>query len=164
MKVFVKTNLTVLLVLLSVAYSYGQSSFEAPLSDNAPTDKPHDIIGGEQLATYEALVAPYVKKAQKTLPKAKRKYLKGLKDGEGFFLTVRIYDDAGRFEQIFVKVKGWQNKSIHGTIANNLNVVKGFSFGQLIEFPESVILDWLITKSDGSEEGNYVGKYLDTLR
>jgi hypothetical protein len=29
---------------------------------------------------------------------------------------------------------------------------------------EAELLDWLITKPDGSEEGNVVGKFLDTYR
>ena len=33
----------------------------------------------------------------------------------------------------------------------------------MIEFNEKDILDWLIAKPDGSEEGNFIGKFLDTL-
>ena len=150
-------------VLICVS-SYGQNSNDAPISENAPTDKPHNLKGKKQLEEYEDLISPYVAKAQKTLPKAKRKYLKGLEDGQGFFLTTRIYDNLGNCEQIFVRVTAWDNKQVSGTIANPLDVVTGFSFGQLITFPESDIMDWLITHADGSEEGNYVGKFLDTLR
>ena len=92
------------------------------------------------------------------------KYLRGLKDGQAFFLTTRIYDTLGNYEQIFVRVSAWEKESVSGTIANQLNAVKGFSYGQTIIFPESDILDWLITNPDGSEEGNFVGKYLDTIR
>lgn len=157
-------NLFLVIALLLSICSYAQTSNEAPLSEKAPTDKPHNVKGPEKLEQYEALIAPYVKKAQKSLPKAKKKYSKGLKEGQAFFLTTRIYDNLGNSEQIFVRVSSWENTNISGTIANQLNAVKGFSFGQLIEFPESFVLDWLITNPDGSEEGNFVGKYLDTLR
>jgi len=164
MKQIIIKNLIFFCSLLICVISYGQNSNEAPLSGNAPTDKPHNLKGAEQLEKYNVLIAPYVKKAQKTLPKAKKKYSKGLKDGQAFFLTTRIYDSLGNFEQIFVRVSSWGKENVSGTIANQLNAVKGFSFGQTITFPESDILDWLITNPDGSEEGNFVGKYLDTLR
>jgi len=150
--------------LLICVNSYGQNNNNAPLSKNAPTDKPHNFEGTDQLKEYDALIAPYVKKAQKSLNKAKKKYLKGLEDGHAFFLTTRIYDNLGNNEQIFVRVKSWKKEDISGTIANQLNAVRGFSYGQTITFHESDILDWLITNPDGSEEGNFVGKFLDTLR
>jgi len=156
-----------LVIFCTIIYSgnaFGQKTNEASLSENAPTDKPHNLKGAVKLEQYEKLIAPYVHKAQKTLPKAKKKYSKGLKDGQAFFLTTRIYDKEGNFEQIFVRVKEWDKTTVSGTIANQLNVVKGFTNGQLIEFPETAILDWLITNPDGTEEGNFVGKYLDTLR
>ncbi|PHR31052.1 MAG: hypothetical protein COA38_08905 [Fluviicola sp.] len=157
-------NLIFVCSLLICLNSYGQNSNEAPLAENAPTDKPYSFNGTDQLEEYDALIAPYVEKAQKTLKKAKKKYLKGLKDGQAFFLTTRIYDNLGNYEQIFVRVSSWKKENVSGTIANQLNAVRGFSFGQTITFPESDILDWLITNPDGSEEGNFVGKYLDTLR
>ena len=143
--------------------SCGQNGNKSPLSDNAPTDKPHDVQDTEQLEEYDALIAPYVEKAQNTLPKAKKKYLKGLKAGQAFFLITRIYDTQGNSEQVFVSITSWDKNNVSGTIANQLSTVSGFSFGQTITFPESDILDWLITNPDGSEEGNFVGKYLDTL-
>lgn len=33
----------------------------------------------------------------------------------------------------------------------------------MIDFKEKDIIDWLISKPDRSEEGNFVGKFLDTL-
>jgi len=164
MKQILIKNLIFVCSLLICANSYGQNSNEAPLAENAPTDKPHNLKGADQLEKYDALIAPYVEKAQKTLPKAKKKYSKGLKDGQAFFLTTRIYDSFGNYEQIFVRVSSWEKENVSGTIANQLNAVEEFSFGQTITFPESDILDWLITNPDGSEEGNFVGKYLDTLR
>lgn len=164
MKLIIIKNLIFVFSLLAFVNIYGQNSNEASLSENAPTDKPHNLKGVEQLEKYDVLIAPYVEKAQKTLAKAKKKYTEGLKDGQAFFLTTRIYDSLGNYEQIFVRVTSWKKGNVSGTIANQLNAVKGFSFGQLITFPESAILDWLITNPDGSEEGNFVGKYLDTIR
>lgn len=136
---------------------------DAPISSNAPKDKPVDITNSEQIKELDKKIAPYVKKAKKTLPDAKKKFSNGLNKGEAFFLTIRLFDKDGKIEQIFVRVKNWNGENITGTIASDLNVVKEYKSGQEINLKEKDILDWLITKSDGSEEGNYVGKYLDTL-
>ena len=144
-------------------FSLAQTANDADLSKNAPTDIPHNVNGAEQLTKYDELINPYVQKAQTSLPDAKKRYLNGLEDGQAFFLTTRIYDVDGNYEQIFVRVKKWEDSIINGTIANEINVVKNFSLGQPIQFPETAVLDWLITNPDGSEEGNYVGKFLDSL-
>ena len=48
-----------------------------------------------------------------------------------------------------------------GLIANELGNVKTFQQNQLITFSEAVVLDWTISRPDGTEEGNYIGKLLD---
>jgi hypothetical protein len=42
-----------------------------------------------------------------------------------------------------------------------VDIVHGYRLGDRYTFPESELRDWLIAKPDGSEEGNYVGKFLD---
>jgi hypothetical protein len=39
--------------------------------------------------------------------------------------------------------------------------VKGFKNTDPHSFPESELIDWLISRPDGTEEGNVVGKFLD---
>ena len=154
----------IIIILIYFVLSCSGKRNNAPLSKNAPTDRPHKVNNIEQLEQYEKLIEPYVNQAKETLPKTKEKFVNGLNEGESFFLVTRIYDTEGNFEQIFVRVTDWKDDTIKGTIANDLNTVKGFKYGQLIEFPERDILDWLIALPDGSEEGNFVGKFLDTLK
>jgi hypothetical protein len=42
--------------------------------------------------------------------------------------------------------------------------VKGYKHGDEYKFPESEVLDWTISKPDGTEEGNFIGKFFDSLR
>lgn len=135
----------------------------ANLSKNAPTDKSYHVESTEKQKQYEKMIAPYVEQALKTLPEAKQRFLNGLNPGEAFFLVTRIYDKDGKFEQVFVRIKKWENENIKGLISNDLYTVKEYYNGQMIDFKEKDVLDWLISKPDGSEEGNYVGKFLDTL-
>jgi len=39
--------------------------------------------------------------------------------------------------------------------------VNGYRRGDAHEYPEEELIDWLISRPDGSEEGNVVGKFLD---
>ncbi|WP_170934836.1 DUF2314 domain-containing protein [Hymenobacter gelipurpurascens] len=140
---------------------------DAPVSANAPTDRPLSVLKTEDdkgLHQLDKVIAPAVKQARRTLPQAKQRFQSGLAAGQAFFLTTRIYDADGRFEQVFVRVREWQGSSIKGIIASDLAVVQQYQTGQLIEFPEKAVLDWTISQPDGSEEGNFVGKLMDTLQ
>lgn len=144
-----------------------QQNNTAPVVPNAPTNRPLVLIGtkeGAKLKAFEKIIAPAVKEAQKTLPQAKQRFLLGLPSDEAFFLTTRIYDTDGSFEQVFIRVTNWESTTVIGTIANELRAVQQYHPNQSIEFPEKDILDWTITKSDGSEEGNFVGRFIDILQ
>jgi hypothetical protein len=43
-------------------------------------------------------------------------------------------------------------------------VVEGYGYGKELSVPEEEIVDWVITKPDGGEEGNLIGKYIDRAR
>lgn len=53
--------------------------------------------------------------------------------------------------------------SIHGHIDSNLDFVRGYRVGQPIVLSTDAVLDWTVSRPDGTEEGNRIGKYLDKL-
>lgn len=67
-------------------------------------------------------------------------------------------------ETVFVAVSNLDDGTITGTIASDIITVTGYQAGDSYTFSESELVDWLITKPDGSEEGNVVGKFLDGWR
>ncbi|WP_165768151.1 DUF2314 domain-containing protein [Hymenobacter amundsenii] len=140
---------------------------EAPVSAAAPTDQPLALASteaGASLREFDRLIAPAVKQARKTLPHAKKRFLAGLPAGQAFFLTTRIFDSNGNYEQVFIRVKDWSGTTVQGLISSELNLVQQYQAGQLIRFPEKAILDWTIATPDGGEEGNFVGKFIDSLQ
>ena len=78
-------------------------------------------------------------------------------------MTAVIADDRGNREQAFIAVDGISSGVIHGRIWNHMQLLEGRKFQDPYSLPESDILDWLITKPDGTEEGNFVGKFMNTL-
>jgi len=154
-----------LLLLLGIMFSCGKSetnpSPTPPLSPNAPKDQPVDATGESQLEAIEAAVAPYIAQAKKTYPDAKKRYLTGLPEGHGFYAVTKLRDDRGTEEQVFIAVTKISDGKISGRVASAIRAVKGYKQGDAYEFPESDLIDWLITRPDGTEEGNVVGKFLD---
>ena len=133
------------------------------LAANAPPDKPVDLRA-EQVKKLDEAIKPYIQKAKDTYPEAKKRYLTGLPPKETFFITTRLHDKAGRFEQVFIAVKEIKDGLIKGVISSDLHIVSGYNYGDSYSFPEGELIDWTITKPDGSEEGNFVGKFLDTYQ
>jgi hypothetical protein len=133
--------------------------------NNAPKDKLVPANGDEQVKKYEEAIAPSVKKARETLPEAKKKYLAGLPPKQIFYVTIKLYDAPKKsYEQAFIMVNEWKGETIYGTIDSDLSMIRTHSRGEKLTCTESEVLDWTISKPDGTEEGNFVGKFLETYR
>jgi len=129
------------------------------LAPNAPKDQPFQQ---ESTSQVDRAIAPYVAQARASYPQAKQRFLEGLPKGQHFFLTTRLKDRKDNVEQVFVAVQSIHDGQVRGKIWSDVMRAEGFRHGDAYSFPESDMIDWLITKPDGSEEGNFVGKFLDT--
>jgi hypothetical protein len=148
-------------VLLLMA---GAASGQTPhLASNAPPDKPAHMAD-QQLAAFELAIQPYIAQAKSTYPEAKQRFQAGLPSGQSFFITTRIFETPAKYEQVFVAVQRIEDHIVHGRIWSDIELIHGYHRGDAFAFPESEMIDWLITQPDGSEEGNYVGKFLDTYQ
>jgi len=137
---------------------------EPHVSTQAPSDQPVSVTSDEQRRRLDAAIAPYIAQARATYPQAKERYLSGLPPQQSFFVTVELRDAAGHSEMAFLAVDSLARDSIFGRIWNQIQVVRGFRLRDRHAVAEAELLDWLITKPDGSEEGNVVGKFIDTYR
>ena len=161
-----KHRLFRLFITLSLGIAIpGQAHAQRPveLAPNAPQDKPAGVTDC-QLKDFLRATAPYIEKAKASLPRAIARFQAGLPRGETFFITARLTDSQGRFEQAFVAVDSIVGRRIVGRIWNEITVVSGYRLGQRYELADSSVVDWTISKPDGSEEGNEVGKFLDTYQ
>jgi hypothetical protein len=150
------------LVLLLALCSSAAFAQDPQLSPDAPKDVPSTVARGA-LPALEDAIAPYIAEAKRTYPAAKEKFLAGLPDGQSFFITTRLYESSGAFEQVFIAVRSIEGGVISGRVWSDINRVQGYKHGDAYTFTEADILDWLITHPDGTEDGNFVGKYLDSL-
>lgn len=131
------------------------------LSPDAPNDQPVDATGKGEAEAYRTAIAPYVEQGRKTYPEAKKRFLAGLPEGHHFFAVTNLRDGTGTYEQVFIAVAKIRDGQITGRIASEILGVKGYKNGEPYTFPEDELVDWMIARPDGSEEGNVVGKFLD---
>jgi hypothetical protein len=148
------------LVFSLIFLSSGAAHADGPvLAPNAPQDRP-GVHSSQQ--RFEAAIAPYVARAKASYPEAKKRFLAGLPPRHYFFITTRLTDKQGRVEQVFIAVSNIREGTVTGRIWSKIMFVEGYRHGDTITFDEAGMIDWLITRPDGSEEGNVVGKFLDT--
>lgn len=148
-------NRLIIILIASIA-----SVAYAQLAPNAPKDQPFRTTSSET-ESLEKRIAPLIEEARRTYPDARDRFLQGLPPRHTFFITTRLVDTAGRFEQVFIHVDSIDGSTITGTIANQIQVVSGYAEGNRYVFEDTKVMDWLISKPDGSEEGNLIGKFMD---
>ena len=162
-----KTNsllLTIALTLCATTVAIAQQpKQEIYVAPNAPKDKPVNA-GASQAEQIEAAIKPYIEKAKSTYPQAKTRFLNGLPPRQTFFVTTRLHDSSKRIEQVFIAVNEIKEGRISGVIASEIHLVSGYREGDKYSFPESELIDWTISKPDGTEEGNFVGNFLDSYQ
>jgi hypothetical protein len=155
-----RATLAACLIAFSPVLARSQESVPE-VSPNAPRDNP---VQATQLCIWNAVeqaMLPYIAQARASWPQARQRYLAGLPTHQTFFVTTMLRDDLGKREQVFIAVEGIKDDRITGKIWNRVDIVRGYRLGDHYTFPEAELRDWLITKPDGTEEGNFVGKFLD---
>lgn len=133
----------------------------AEIAANAPADSVR-IAAGTEIKDLQQQIDSVSAEARKTLPGAKSRFFKGLGKGEAFFLTLNL-KEGNTVERVFIRVTKWKEKNIAGIISNDIVGLSTYKNGQEITFTEDEVVDWTITKPDGSEEGNYIGKFMDHM-
>jgi uncharacterized protein YegJ (DUF2314 family) len=131
---------------------------------SGPVDQTFSVSDAESHQKLMELVAPCKQRALATYPDAKKRYLAGLPKGHRFFVVVRLKDAKGRSEQVFISVNKIADGEIDGAINNEIQLVDGYKMGQAITTPEDEIVDWVIVRPDGSEEGNWTGKFMEAYQ
>jgi uncharacterized protein YegJ (DUF2314 family) len=127
---------------------------------NAIKDEPVAASTSAERDELERAIAPYVERARKSYPQAKKRYLAGLPTGHRFAVLTKLHS-PGRVEAVFVTVSGIKGEQITGHIDSDVRGVAEYKSGDSYSLSERDILDWVIVRPDGGEDGNLVGKFLD---
>jgi len=107
-------------------------------------------------------IADIAREARKSLPRIKARYKNGLPVGQKLFVTTSVDDPQGRSEKLSVRVTEWRPNSIVGVIARQPLILTAMHQGDRMEIAERDVIDWTISMPDGSEQGNAVGKFIES--
>ncbi|SNR50445.1 hypothetical protein [Hymenobacter mucosus] len=102
-----------------------------------------------------------VKEARRTLSQARQRYQRGLPAGTNLYLTARVLNEVAAPEPVLVAVDTWQGNHISGRIVRTTADGRATTATDPVDFDEPAVLDWLVLRPDGAEEGNYLGKFLE---
>jgi hypothetical protein len=148
-----------LLAATSVATAAGP--YVAP---NAPKDTPEEARGAAEIDALRAALKPAMEAAKKTYPAARERFLRGLPARHSFFVVTGLPVAPNGVEQVFIAVDRIDGDRISGRIWSDIARARGYKKGDPYSVSESKVIDWLITRPDGTEEGNYVGKAIDQIQ
>jgi len=132
------------------------------LAPNAPQDTPIRVHE-ENVNKMDALLEPCKIKALASYPNIQRRFEDGLPSGNTLFVTIRLRDARGYREQIFLAVDRMDGETVVGRISTDIRLVQGYRRGQMLVVPQSAVIDWTISRPDGTEEGNFRGRFIDAF-
>lgn len=143
--------------------------FAVPVTPNnrkLPPPTPEQIHAAYEdnklkLVKLDSAMAPALDTVRKSLKLIQRRWMKGLPKDAQLFVTTRVYDTkTGQFEHVLVRVDKWMGGRIFGTISSVLALTNRYKPGQIMNVDPVIVVDWKIKSADGSEEGNFVAKFL----
>ncbi|MDO7850380.1 hypothetical protein [Hymenobacter convexus] len=112
----------------------------------------------------ETALADPVREALRTLPQAKKRFLAGLPSGDQFLLSVRVIATDTSFRQVSARVLGWHGNTVQALLLPDASGSASAAEPVPVSFPETAVVDWTLLRASGRQEGNYVGRYIDTSR
>jgi uncharacterized protein YegJ (DUF2314 family) len=89
------------------------------------------------------------------------RYAKGPPFGERLSVKAPFETASGGTEWMWVEVVAWKGNVITGILDNEPFEVPTLKAGARVEVPADKIFDYLLTKADGSEEGNETGRLME---
>jgi len=149
--------------LLAFAAALAAAPAAAQTHSHAHEDHGVRVDSHADRAELRRMMQPYVDSARATWPAVRQRFQAGMGPAAKLFAVTRLHDVAGHEEQVFIGVERIADGRIHGRIFSQIELVDGFTYGQLYDFAEPDLVDWLVMREDGSMDGNFVGRFLQGL-
>jgi uncharacterized protein YegJ (DUF2314 family) len=109
---------------------------------------------------HDARVLAASRRAKKAAFQLRDRYADGPPFGERLMVKAPFETTSGNNEWMWVEVVRWRGDTIDGILQNDPFEVPDLHAGARVEVRADAIFDYLLTKADGSEEGNETGKLL----
>jgi uncharacterized protein YegJ (DUF2314 family) len=109
----------------------------------------------------DALLDAASAKARKDALRLKPRFAKSPPFGEVLQVKAPFKTSSGGVEWMWVEVVRWEGSTIHGVLRNEPFEVPALKSGARVDVDESTIFDYLLTRSDGSKEGNETQRLIE---
>lgn len=124
------------------------------------------VFGSKDEVTYlshddEILAAS--EKAKEKIPELYAKFSQGLPLGTHLLIKFPFTNIVGEKEWMWVEIVKWNNKTIHGLLQNDPQIVKTLKAGQEVTKNIEDMFDYILYHPDGTKEGNETGKIISRL-
>ncbi len=103
------------------------------------------------------------KKAREKLAKLHPRFDAGLKPGEFIEVKAPFKTPEGGNEWMWVEITSWRVGYIRGTLRNQPFDVQNLHSGQIVEFLECEVFDYIHIFPDHRQEGNSTGEIIERL-
>ncbi len=100
--------------------------------------------------------------ARGRLPELKQSFNEGLEPGYTILVKVPFETEDGSNEWMWVEVIKWTDNEMEGILQNDPYEVSYVKAGALVKINEPDIFDYILSKPDGSYEGNVTGEVLES--
>jgi uncharacterized protein YegJ (DUF2314 family) len=107
------------------------------------------------------LLAVSARQKKKLLEQVKPRWLKHHAPGDTLLVKAPFKKPSGGSEWMWVEVTTWRRGVISGTLQNDPYEVTNLKAGARVEVKEDDVFDYLLTRADGSEEGNETAPLLE---
>jgi len=123
-----------------------------------------EVLGSEDAVAYikqsAELQAASRRARARLLAKHKRRYLKGPPFREHLLVKAPFATADDGIEWMWVEVVRWKGHTIHGVLDNDPTEVPDLKAGARVEVEEDSLFDYLLTKPDGTQEGNETSRII----
>jgi len=111
--------------------------------------------------THDAEIKAASERARKKLFAMRARYEKGPPFGEQLSVKAPFATPDGNTEWMWVEVVRWNGNTIHGILDNDPFEIPTLKVGARVDVPADRVFDYILTKRDGTEEGNETGAIIE---
>lgn len=134
------------------APSENEAAAASPTSPLTPADPPPVVPSAVEPATLAEARARVAEDLANTLYPA---FSAGLSPGDVLAVNVPYRTRAGGPEYLWIEVTAWSGTTIYGRLATKPVDVEGLVMGQVINFQQSNVYDYVYKRANGEKTGNW---------
>lgn len=100
--------------------------------------------------------------AKRRLPEFGKLYAQH-EPGAAYMVQAMFYTSSNQEDHEWLKVDSFDSLNVSGTFMEEPTVAIGHHLNERVTIPQADVVDWLVKRSDGTREGNFIGSAVEQL-